>query len=167
MLEILFSTIIFTLVSVVGLFLILRWLLFRPVTEVLDKRADKIKSDIETARKNREEAERIKAELEDRLEKAKDEAKEIIEKAVSKGNEVKEEIIKEAKKEAERILERARKEIELEKARAVTQLKDELAILSTMIASKVIEENLTKERNEHLISKVIEGMGETYEKYHR
>ncbi|SET16496.1 F0F1 ATP synthase subunit B [Anaerobranca gottschalkii] len=167
MLEYLFSTVFFTLVSVVGLFLILRWLLFRPVTEVLDQRANRIKSDIEIARKNREEAEKIKAELEERLEKAKDEAKEIIEKAVSRGNEAKEEIIKEAKKEAEKILERARKEIQLEKARAVTQLKDELAILSTMIASKVIEENLTKEKNDHLISKVIEGMGESYEKYHR
>ena len=167
LLEFLQSTVFVTLVSVIGLFLILRWLLFRPVTEVLDKRADRIKSDIEIARKNREESQKIKDELNERLDKAKDEAKAIIENAIQKGQQSREEILKEAKEDSEKIIERARKEIELETSRAITQLKEEVAILATMVASRVLEENLSPEKNNQIVNSVIEGMGETYEKYHR
>lgn len=167
MLDVNIMTIVSTLISVIGLFLILRWLLFRPITEVLDKRADRIKSDIEIARKNREESQKIKEELDKRLENAKDEARSIIESAISKGQASREEIINEAKIESEKIIERAKREIDLETKRAITQLKEEVAVLATMVATKVLQENISPKKSDELINSVIEGMGETYEKYHR
>jgi F-type H+-transporting ATPase subunit b len=56
-----------------------------------------------------------------------------------------------AKGEAETIVRNAERQIQLETARAVQQIRHEAADLSVMIASKLIQRNLTKEDNERLI----------------
>lgn len=167
MLDILFSSITIVAINVIVLFLILRWLLFKPVTEVLDKRTEKIKSDLDVAKRNREEADKLKTELDHRLENAKGEAKAIIESAIAKGQEERLEIISESKKDAEKIIQRAKNEIELERNKAIAYLKEEVAVLASMIASKVVEDTISPLKSAELIDGVIEGMGQTYEKYHR
>ncbi len=167
MLESKLAVILFTLANIIGLFLILRWLLFKPVTEILDKRTEKIRSELDITKNNKEESERLRNELNERLDNAKNEAKGIIENAIAKGQEAREEIVQEARQEAEKIIQRAKNEIELERNKAIAQLKEEVAVLSALIATKVVGDTISPKRSAELIDGVIEGMGETYEKYHR
>ena len=56
-----------------------------------------------------------------------------------------------AKAEAKTIVRNAERQIQLETGRALQQIRREAADLSVMIASKLIQRNLSKEDNEKLI----------------
>lgn len=140
-------------------FLVLVWLLkrylYKPITEMLDKRHEKIKNEISSAENSNKEAERHRQRYEAELGKARERAQEIIEDAERRGKEKAQEIISEAKDEALRIQKRNIEEIARAKEEAMAQLKQELAAMSLMIASKYMQEELYKGQQEKLIEKYI------------
>lgn len=140
-------------------FFILVWLLkrylYKPITEMLDKRYEKIKNEISSAENSNKEAERHRQRYEAELGKARERAQEIIEDAERRGKEKAQEIISEAKDEALRIQKRNIEEIARAKEEAMAQLKQELAAMSLMIASKYMQEELYKGQQEKLIEKYI------------
>jgi F-type H+-transporting ATPase subunit b len=71
-----------------------------------------------------------------------------------------EEIISTARAEAERLKNAAKLEIEQEKAKAVAALREQVASLSVMIASKVIEKEISEKDHEKLIMESIKEAGE-------
>lgn len=154
------SSLIMQITATIILFLILRHFLFKPVTEFLNARKEKIANDLETANKNKEEAQNLKSEYEMKIEASKKEAQGIIEAARRRGEEVREEIIMEAKKEAEAIIEKARKEIEREREKAVEELKEEVVTIAMLAASKVIDKNLDINAHKEIINKFINEVGE-------
>ena len=56
-----------------------------------------------------------------------------------------------AREEADSIVRNAEKKIELEMAKALAELRNEVADLSLLVASKLIQKNLSKEENQVLI----------------
>ena len=60
-----------------------------------------------------------------------------------------------AKTEADTIVRTAERQIQLETARAVQQIRHEAADLSVMIASKLLQRNLSKEDNQRLIDEAL------------
>jgi F-type H+-transporting ATPase subunit b len=60
-----------------------------------------------------------------------------------------------ARLEADAIVKNAERQIQLETARALQQIRTEAVDLSVMIASKLIQRNLTKEDNERLIEEAL------------
>lgn len=141
-------------------FFILVWLLkrylYKPITEMLDKRSEKIKNEISSAEKSNKEAEGHKQRYEAELGKARERAQEIMEDAERRSKEKAQEIISEAKDEALRIQKRNIDEIARAKEEAMVQLKQELTVMSMMIASKYMQEELKKGQQEKLIEKYID-----------
>lgn len=150
-----------TLVSVFILYLILRKYLYTPVVEFLEKRKIQIKSDIEEAKSLKSEALDLKADYEARIAEAKKEAQEILENSRQRGNEIRENIILEARQEAQSIIDRARKDIEREKDKAYEDIKKYTGEMAVLIASKIMEENITLEDHKLLIDKFIDEVGST------
>ncbi|WP_353893156.1 F0F1 ATP synthase subunit B [Proteinivorax hydrogeniformans] len=163
MLDFLPESILFIFVNIILIYLLLRWLLFKPVNKMLDDRSQRIKRDIEVAENKRKEAEQTQKEFEQKMAKASEEAQAIIDKAVKKGQEKQEELIEEGKKEQSKLLKRAKQEIELERSKAVSQLKDEISTMSLMVAEKIVKHSMTAEESNKLVSEVIEGMEDAYE----
>jgi F-type H+-transporting ATPase subunit b len=64
---------------------------------------------------------------------------------------LREEMKQKARAEADTILRNAERQIQLETARALQQIRHEAADHSVMIASKLLQRNLSKEDNERLI----------------
>ncbi|KKC30186.1 F0F1 ATP synthase subunit B [Caldanaerobacter subterraneus] len=151
-------TFIFTIINLLVLYYILKRLLFKPVTKFLEDRENKIKSALEDADKQREEAYSLKAQYEAKLQNAENEGKAIIEKAQKEAEEKASEIIKSANKEAESIIEKAKEEAVLEKIKAMHELRAEMSHLIIEAASKVLEKKLPVE-DEDLIKEVIEEAG--------
>jgi F-type H+-transporting ATPase subunit b len=60
-----------------------------------------------------------------------------------------------ARAEADTIVKSAERQIQLETGRALQQIRREVADLSVLIASKIIQRNLSKEDNERLIDETI------------
>ncbi|MBQ9764822.1 MAG: F0F1 ATP synthase subunit B [Lachnospiraceae bacterium] len=157
--QLLFDTIVIA-INVFILFTVCSYLFFEPVRAMLDKRRDKIKSDIEDALQNKEDAKALKEEYELKLNEVGKEAEEILGAARKKALKREEEIIAEAKAEAEKIRERARKELELEKKQAIDDMKLEMIELAKLMAGSVIAKSVDVQVQDKLIEDALKEMGD-------
>lgn len=153
-------TFVYTIINFVILVFLLKKLLFKPVSEYMERRQKYIEEQIRQAEIDSEEAAKLRDRYLVNMKNAKSEAEELIEKAIRQGEETKEEIIEEAKKESNRLIERAKREIALEKARAIEELKTETASLALLAASQILEKKADEEVHNRLVEKFIDEVGE-------
>ena len=97
-------------ISVFVMFLFLSYLLFNPAREFLKKREERIKGNIDSAEKAKEDADRLRAEYEEKLRNIHREEDEILSAARKKALDTEAKIIENAKAEAAGIIERANRE---------------------------------------------------------
>src|SRR5690554_5680016 len=135
--------------------------LYKPVTEMLDKRSGMIKEDLTRAEKNREEAAELKKKYENKLAEARSQAQKIVEEAEKRGKERAKEIVEEAKREAGIIRERNQKEVARAKEEARGEIRDELTGLSLMVTGKFIKEKLEEKEHHQLIEEYIDRLENT------
>ncbi|MEW4309105.1 F0F1 ATP synthase subunit B [Rossellomorea marisflavi] len=146
------------------LFLVLLWLLKKfawgPLMGIMQERENHIAGEIDAAEKSRTEASKYLEEQRELLKEARQEALTLIESAKKQGDEQRSQIILEARQESERLKESAKREIETQKDQAMAALREQVASLSVMIASKVIEKELSVEDQEQLINDYIKEAGD-------
>lgn len=153
-------SLVFTLCNTLILFLLIKKFLFKPVNNMLEKRAEDVKSTYDAAEKAKNDAEALKQEYEQHLLSAKEEAGEIIKTASRKAQVRGEEIVNEAQTKAGAIMDKATTEIEREKKKAVNEIKDEISSMAIQIASKVVEREINETDHERLIEQFIDSVGE-------
>ncbi len=146
------------------LFLVLLWLLKKfawgPLMGIMQERENHIAGEIDAAEKSRTEASKYLEEQRELLKEARQEALTLIESAKKQGDDQRSQIILEARQESERLKESAKREIETQKDQAMAALREQVASLSVMIASKVIEKELSVEDQEQLINDYIKEAGD-------
>lgn len=150
----------FLAINIFILFLVASYLLFNPVRDMLKKRQDGIKNELDAADEAKTEAEKLKLEYEDKLKNADKEVDQILSEARKKGLLREEQIVEEAKNEAARIIERANNEIELDKKRAVDDMKKEMIAVATMMAGKVVSKDIDTKVQESLVEETLNEMGD-------
>jgi F-type H+-transporting ATPase subunit b len=148
------------LINIFILFFIGSYLLFNPVRDMLKKRQELIESDLENARKSKEEAAVLKSEYDDKIKNADKEADKILADARKKALMREEQIVGEAKTEAARIIERANVEAELEKKRVADDMKKEMIAVATMMAGKVVSASIDTNIQESLVDETLNEMGD-------
>lgn len=131
-----------------------------PLINVMQKREEYVAGEIEAAEQSRAEAEKAREEAAEQLKQTKQEASQIIEDARNAGAKQEQDIIESARQEADRIKVSAREEIENEKEKAIQTLQDKVSSLSVLIASKVIEKEISEQDQEELINEYIKEVGE-------
>ncbi len=131
-----------------------------PVMDMMQKREDYVANEIDAAEKSRAEAEKASKEAVEQLQQTRQEAQQIIEDAKTAGVKQEQDIVASAKKEAERIKQSAQEEIQNEKDKAIQALQDQVASLSVLIASKVIEKEISAQDQDKLIEEYIKQVGE-------
>ena len=127
---------------------------------MMNKRIEKIQSDIETAGKNKEDAIALKAEYEAKLREIDKEAEKILSEARKKALKREEDIVNEAREEANRILERAHSEVVLEQKRAVDDMKKEMIRIASAMAGRVVAQSMDVKIQDTLIEETLKEMGE-------
>lgn len=152
--------IIFMLVNILVLYFLMKRYLFTPMGNFLESRRNEIKSNLEDAEQKKKEAEELRASYEQKLESATEEAQQIIKDARKRGDELKAEAKQEAKEEAEHMINKAKEEIQMERNKAIAALKDEVADMTVVVASKIVEENLDDEKHKELVKKYLTEAGE-------
>lgn len=157
----LLSDVFWTAINIFVLFFGLSYLLFNPVRDVLEKRRQKVKGELESAAEAQKSAEVMKAEYEKRLKEASKEADAILEEARRKGKRREQEIIEEAKAEAARIVERGNREVELERKKALDDMKQEIISIAALMAGKVVAANMDTAIQDSLIEETLKEMGES------
>ena len=149
------------IISVFVLFLAASYFLFNPVREMLAKRQAKIKDELDSAAKDKEDAEGLKKQYEDKLKNIDKEAEEILSDARKRAQENENRIVADAKEEAARIIERAKVEAELEKQKAGDDMKREMIVLASMMAGKVVKASIDTTVQESLVNETLKEIGES------
>ena len=147
-------------IAVFIMFLFLSYMLFNPAREMLKKRQDKVKNDIDSAEKSKEDAAKLKEEYENRLREIHKEEDAILSAARQKALENETKIIDQAKAEAANIIERANHQAELEMKKAQDEIKKEIITVASMVAGKAVSEKLDIEIQDSLIDDTLKEIGE-------
>ena len=146
------GNLIFTLV----IFGVVIWLLgkfaWKPLLSVLNEREKTIRESLESARKERTEAERLLAEYKLQLDRARVEATAIVDEGRRDGEGVRQRIQQEARRQAEELLERARREIQLAADAAIKDLYDRTGELAVNLAGNILRQELSPEKHRQLIA---------------
>ena len=145
-----------SLVFIILLFLLGKFA-WKPILKSVKERETKIETALEASEKAREEMAALKSQNEDLRKEALTERDSLLKEA----REMKDKIVAEAKntakEEGERIIESAREAIKNEKLAAVTELKNQVAVLSIEIAEKIVREKLsTDEKQKTLVDGLVE-----------
>ena len=127
---------------------------------MMKQREEFVANEIESAEKSRQEAAKYLEEQRVLLKEARTEAQELIENAKKQADIQREDIIVSARSEAGRLKESAKLEIEQQKENAVAAIKEQVASLSVLIASKVIEKELSEKDQQKFINDYIQEVGE-------
>ncbi len=149
------------IVAVFALFLIASHLLFNPVREMMQKRQERIKTELDTAASDMEEAKALREEYEAKLKDIDKEAEAILAEARKKALANENKIVADAKEEAARIIERANVEAELEKKKAADDVKREMVVLASMMAGKVVNAAIDTTVQDSLIEETLKEIGES------
>ena len=147
-------------IAVFFLFLIMSNLLFNPARKLLQDRKDGIARDIADAKKDKEEAEKLRLEYEAKLKDINKERDAILAEARQKALKNETKIISDAKEEAAAIIARANEEAELEKKKVADEVKQEMISVAAVMASKVVAANIDTTIQNTLVEQTLKEMGE-------
>jgi F-type H+-transporting ATPase subunit b len=128
----------FSLLNIAVLFIVLRAILFKPVSKLMAERTAKIQSEIENAARDNEAAKTLRLNYEDKIKKADIEAMKITQNARSEAEKQLSNIIQEGKAQAANIVDAARKQIMAERRAAFLAFKAEAATLVIAAAGRLL-----------------------------
>ena len=144
------------IVSFLILFGLLSRLLYRPLLNMLDQRASRIKESLETAERAKEEAARSQEEMRGQIAEARAEGQAMIAQAREVADRFREEELAKARNEIEDERTRAQTEIQRERDAAVEGVRREFAALAMDAAERVVERSLDRAAHSEVIDKVME-----------
>lgn len=145
-----------TVVFCILLFLLAKFA-WRPILNAVKQREQSIEEALNKAEEAKKEMAQLQSANEDLLKEARAERDEMLKEART----LKDKIIAEAKakagEDADRIIASARESIQHEKMAAVTELKNQVAVLSIEIAEKILKQELSSEaKQSSMISSVVD-----------
>ena len=131
-----------------------------PLIDMMEKRENYVANEIDAAEQSRAEAEKSAKEAAAQLNQVRQEAQKMIEDAKTAGVKQEQDIIESARLEADRIKKQAQADIQNEKEQAIQALQAQVASLSVLVASKVIEKEINAQDQEQFINDYIKEVGE-------
>ena len=148
-------TMIVQLCATLIIFLCIKKWLWKPVKNILAKRADAMQASLDSAFEQNEEA-RVNLEASRKeLNDAKESSREIIDAARQEAVNLKNEIVSDAKRQAQAKLDQADEKIARAKADAQSDLHDEMVSVAMAAVSKLLDEKATSKDDEEAIDKYI------------
>ena len=150
---------IWTILTFLVLVALLAKFAWRPLLQALESRQESIRKSLDDAQKAKQDLERLQTESAEIIRQARVEADAIVTRSRGDGERLREEMRTKARAEADAIVKNAERQIQLETSRALQQIRGEAVDLSVMIASKLIQRNITKEDNERLIEEALSQVG--------
>jgi F-type H+-transporting ATPase subunit b len=152
---------VITAVAVFVLFLFLSYMLFKPTRELLRKRQERIQTDLDSAKTDKEEALSLKNEYEAKMAGAQKDADAVLSEARQKAVKNEEQIIAKAKDEAANIIRQAQNEAELEKQKAADEIKTQIIDVASLMAGKVVAAGIDTNIQDSLIEETLKEVGES------
>jgi F-type H+-transporting ATPase subunit b len=141
------ATFLVTIVNITILFVVLRAILFKPVTQFMETRTKKVRDSLDEAEKDRAKAKGLLQQYEDQLRRIDEDGAELIRQAKESAQAEADRIVAEGKAQAERLLDRGRRQLEAEKRQAMTVFRADAAALVLGASGKLILRELNSDDN--------------------
>lgn len=142
----------------------LAYILYRPLRNFLQARAQKIENVLKETESSWREAERKLDQVKERMSRLEEEIARIKKEGEVEGEIERERIVQEAQQKAEQLRRYAQEEIEMLTKAGVRELKEHAAELATSLAREKMRRKMTPEMASGLIEKSIEKIESLYEK---
>ena len=152
--------IVVSLINLVLLFLIVKRFLYKPVKKMLENRQNEVEKRYSDAEKANNEALENKKNYEEKLSAASVEADGIIQSAVDTAKAREKEIVSDAKLKAEGIILKAENDAKLAMLKAEDSIKQEIIDVSTVLAEKMLEREISEQDHKDLIDSFIDNIGD-------
>ena len=152
-----------SLLTLIAVFVLFRggsFFFFNPARKFLEKRKQGIADDIEAARKEKEDAERLKTEYEDRLKNVDAEVEGILSDARQRALANENRIVADAREEAGKIIDNAHREANLEKLKVADEVKEEVISVAEAMAGKIVASSMSEADQKRLLDETLKGIGE-------
>ena len=146
---------IWTILTFLVLVVLLAKFGWRPLLAALESRQAAIKQSLDDADRAKQELAKLQQESTKIIDTARLDAEAILNKTRSDAERLREDLKTKAKEEADTIVRNAEQQIQLQTRQALQQIRHEVADISVMIASKLLERNLAKEDNDRLITETL------------
>ena len=153
--------IFWTLVTFILVAVLLRRVAWGPILKVVDEREKSIAASIESAKRERAEAERLLAEQKEAIQKARAEAAEMMRRNAEDVEKLRKDLVSKARAEAEAQKTDALREIQNEKTKAVNEVKNVAAELAVQIAEKLLNRELDDKTQKELASQYLAEVSRT------
>ena len=144
------------LASTIILFIVIRFLLWKPITKILEARRDAIDKELNEAKEAKEQAVKLEEELILEKKKAQAEIRDLISNAEKEANLRREEIINQAKEEAKKRLTNLEDELAIEKANMQQDIKKEIIDIAFAAAEKIVSKEVDKDKYLDVIDDILE-----------
>lgn len=154
------GTIFVTCITFGILLLLLKKFAWGPLKDVMDKREHDINKDIDDAEQAKLNAQKLEEQNKQTLKETQDEVQRILEDSKVQARKQHEEIIHEANIRANGMVETAQNEINSEKERAIADINNQVSELSVLIASKVLQKEISENDQKALVEKYIKEAGD-------
>lgn len=152
-----FSSLIFwSLLSFGILFFLLKRFAFPPILEALESRENKIRGDIDSAEKLREEARVLKENLEQELKSAHDKANTIVQMAGSEAKKIQEKTLEETQAKVRQMQNDVEREMETSRNKLLGEIRNYTAALTIASTEKFLKKALNDKEKKRLAEESIE-----------
>jgi len=142
---------LWTAITFLLLLVVLSKFAWGPIVKMLNERESTIREAIESAKKERAEAEKLMAEQKAALATATREAAELAKRNQAEVETLRQELTAKARKEADELVASARKQIVEEKTKAMSELRGAVADLAIEAAAKLVKANLDDRAQRQLV----------------
>lgn len=146
---------LWTIINLILFFVLMRFLLFKPIKKILTQRQEMIDNQFKDAENTREQADSLKSLYEAELAGVEDEKKQIITDARADAKTEYDKIVNRAQSDADRIKSDARKAAEAESEKARLSVKEGIAQLAMETAAKVVGEKSSADIDSSIYDKFL------------
>jgi F-type H+-transporting ATPase subunit b len=154
------GTLLAAIVQFLLLLILLRAVAYKPILKAMEDRQNNIEQSIREAENSRAEAKRVIDEYTAKMQEARQEASGIIENATKLAEASKAEILAKAQEETVKLTAKAKADIQAEKEKALAQLRDEVANLAILAASKIINKEINNQDHIKMVKEFVAEVGD-------
>lgn len=145
----------------------LLWKIFwKPLTKRLAIRQGEIRKNLEEAERQRQQMEQLRKDYETQLSQIEEKARQLINQAVKEGQNNQDQIIRQAREEAKHLLEIAQQQLLKEKAAMLDLLKKEVINVSILATEKLVQHSLDRKIQEHLLNEFFKNLEQPSKEKH-
>lgn len=131
---------------------------YKPVTRLLEERAEKIEKSVKQANSIEKRVSDMERERENILIEARKQSQEIAQKAQDDSQTRADEMISSAKREVERVISKGKKQLSEEKTEMLREMRKDIVDIAMKAAARIVQDNVDEKKSKSLAEEVIRKM---------